>query len=94
MKRDANEKFFVRKFTNLSESTKSYLKNINTHPAYENFREERKKLRMSGENLSGQILVSYLSSYSERRQDYIKDVKEIMRTNNFRKYDKWNLSNV
>ncbi len=93
LKRDANEKFFVRKFTNLSESTKSYLKNINTHPAYENFREERKKLRMSGENLSGQILVSYLSSYSERRQDYIKDVKEIMRTNNFRKYDKWNLSN-
>lgn len=93
LKRDANKKFFVRKFANLSESTKSYLKNINTHAAYANFREERKKLRMSGEKLSGQILSSFLSSYSERKQDYIKDVKEIMRTNNFRKYDKWNLSN-
>ena len=92
-KRDANKKFFVRKFTNLSESTRSYLKNINTHAAYENFREERKKLRMSGEKLSGQILSSFLSNYSERKQDYIKDVKEIMRTNNFRKYDTWNLSN-
>ena len=33
--RDSSKKFFIRKFENLSESTKSYFKNINTHLAYE-----------------------------------------------------------
>ena len=40
--RDSSKKFFIRKFENLSESTKSYFKNINTHLAYESLREERK----------------------------------------------------
>ena len=61
--------------------------------AYADFREERKKLRMSGENLSGYKLVNFLKDYSERREFYIKDVKEIMSSNNFQKYDKGNILN-
>ena len=76
--RNENDEFFIKKFPNLSESVRSYLKNINTHLAYADFREERKKLRMSGENLSGYKLVNFLKDYSERRESYIKDVKEIM----------------
>ena len=72
---------------------RSYLKNINTHLAYSDFREERKKLRMSGENLSGYKLVNFLKDYSERRESYVKDVKEIMSSNNFQKYDKGNVLN-
>ena len=76
--RDSSKKFFIRKFENLSESTKSYFKNINTHLAYEGLREERKKLRMGGENLSGLRLSEYLTSYSERKQDYVNDVKKLL----------------
>ena len=91
--RNENDEFFIKKFPNLSESVRSYLKNINTHLAYADFREERKKLRMSGENLSGYKLVNFLKDYSERRESYIKDVKEIMSSNNFQKYDKGNVLN-
>jgi len=86
--RNKNQEFFIKKFSNLSESVRSYLKNINTHLAYADFREERKKLRMSGENLSGYKLVNFLKDYSERKDFYIKDVKEIMTSNNFKKFDK------
>ena len=91
--RNENDEFFIKKFSNLSESVRSYLKNINTHLAYADFREERKKLRMSGENLSGYKLVNFLKDYSERRESYIRDVKEIMNSNNFQKYDKGNVLN-
>ena len=91
--RNENDEFFIKKFPNLSESVRSYLKNINTHLAYSDFREERKKLRMSGENLSGYKLVNFLKDYSERRESYVKDVKEIMSSNNFQKYDKGNVLN-
>ena len=48
---------------------------------------------MSGENLSGYKLVNFLKDYSERRESYIKDVKEIISSNNFQKYDKGNVLN-
>ncbi len=85
--RDSSKKFFIRKFENLSESTKSYFKNINTHSAYADLREERKKLRMNGEILSGLKLADFLTSYSERKQEYVKDVKIIIESNNFMKFD-------
>ena len=79
--------FYIKKFSNLSESTRSYLKNINTHRAYEKFRQERKKLRMNGEILSGKVLSSYLESYSERRKAYVDDVRNLIESNNFMKFD-------
>ena len=84
------KKFFVKKFSTLSESVRSYLKNINTHSAYEDFRQERRKLRMNGESLSGNVLVNYLKNYSERNQAYVDDLKLLIETNNFMKFDKTN----
>ena len=92
-RRESNEKFFIRKFSNLSESTRSYFKNINTHRAYDDFREERKKLRMNGVKLSGVKLVKFLTSYSERRDEYVKDVENIIQSNNFMKFDNSYLAN-
>ena len=86
--RRENQKFFVKKFANLSESVGSYLKNINTHKAYEELRQERRKLRMNGEDLLGSRLANYLENYSERDMEYVKDIKELMETNNFMKFDK------
>ena len=92
-RRESNKKFFIKKFSNLSESTRSYFKNINTHRAYVDFREERKKLRMNGVKLSGVKLVKFLTSYSERRDEYVKDVENIIQSNNFMKFDNSYLAN-
>ena len=92
-RRESDKKFFIKKFSNLSESTRSYFKNINTHRAYGDFREERKKLRMNGVKLSGVKLVKFLTSYSERRDEYVKDVENIIQSNNFMKFDNSYLAN-
>lgn len=86
--RDVNEKFFIKKFVNLSDSTRSYLKNINTHNAYAKFRQERSILRMNGDSITGLNLVYFLESYSERGKEYVGDIKTIIETNNFMKFDR------
>ena len=55
-RRDEDKEFLIRKFSSLSDATRSYMKNLNTHRAYEKFRQERRKLRMNGETLSGKKL--------------------------------------
>jgi len=86
--RRKDKKFFVKKFSSLSESVRSYLKNLNTHLAYESFRQKRRKLRMEGEDLQGKVLAEYLKSYSERNQAYVQDLKQLIESNNFMKFDK------
>ena len=86
--RDKGKDFYVRKFINLSDSTRSYLKNINTHNAYVKFRQERGTLRMNGDTLTGLSLSRFLDNYSERRSAYVADLKTIIETNNFMKFDK------
>ena len=86
--RDKDKNFYVRKFINLSDSTRSYLKNINTHNAYVKFRQERGTLRMNGDSLTGLSLVKFLDNYSERKLAYVDDIKTIIETNNFMKFDK------
>ena len=66
----------------------SYLKNINTHNAYVKFRQERGTLRMNGDSLTGLSLARFLDKYSERRLAYVADIKTIIETNNFMKFDK------
>ena len=87
-RRISGEKFFIRKFASLSDSVRSYLKNINTHAAYDDFRNERRKLRMNGETLSGNVLASFLINYSERNKEYESDLKLLIENNNFMKFDK------
>jgi Bax protein len=86
--RGKGKDFYVRKFINLSDSTRSYLKNINTHNAYVKFRQERGTLRMNGDTLTGLSLSRFLDNYSERRSAYVADIKTIIETNNFMKFDK------
>ena len=88
--RDSDKKFLVRKFNSLSDATRSYLKNLNTHRAYIDFRNQRRNLRMSGDILSGSELATFLTNYSERKNDYIKDLKNLINTNDFMKFDSVN----
>ena len=43
---------------------------------------------MNGENLTGLSLAKFLDNYSERRSAYVEDIRTIIETNNFMKFDK------
>ncbi|MCM2263626.1 MAG: glucosaminidase domain-containing protein [Desulfuromonadales bacterium] len=79
--RPTGETHEVKRFGNLFDSVRSYMRNLNTHNAYREFRELRAKLRRSDRPLNGVILASGLDAYSTRNGDYIDDVRVIIRTN-------------
>lgn len=79
--RPAGETHEVKRFGSLFESVRSYMRNLNTHNAYREFRELRAKLRRSDRPLNGSVLASGLDAYSSRNDDYIADVRSIIRAN-------------
>ncbi|USG61197.1 glucosaminidase domain-containing protein [Sneathiella marina] len=82
--RAEGETYEVRAFDTLSESISSYSHNLNVHPSYEMFRTER--ARRSGEPdnpLNGYKLTETLTTYSERGQDYINALQNLIQANRF-----------
>lgn len=71
----------VRKFPSLQDSVNGYMRNLNTHAAYADFREKRLRLRSEGVEPIGTDLVDTLSAYSERRGAYIETLRTIIRVN-------------
>ena len=71
----------VEAFSSPAESVESYMKNINTHDSYKSFRNARKAQREADRDLSGVKLAEQLSQYSERREAYVKEVKNLIIAN-------------
>lgn len=69
----------VRAFTSVSEAVRSYLRNLNTHERYAALRRIRERLRLAGRPISGLALADGLLFYSERRADYVEEVKAMIR---------------
>ena len=88
-RRDAGKRHEVKVFDGLYHSVASYLRNLNTHPAYEDFRALRAGKRALGQPLNGYTLVAALQRYSERGSDYIRSIRDIMRVNRM-----WNFDSV
>jgi len=65
-------------FSSPSDSVASYAHNLNTHPAYEGFRQQRQELRKKQKSLSGFSLIGHLGKYSTKGPEYIKYVKNMM----------------
>ena len=64
------------------DSVRGYYLNLNSHPAYQTFRDIRAERRSSGSPLSSLDLADGLVSYSERGQEYVDSLKGIISTNN------------
>jgi Bax protein len=79
--RPAGRKHEVETFDTPRDSVFSYLLNLNTHDSYRAFRLERARLRKTGGGLSGVELAEQLGKYSERRDDYVKDIKHLIEVN-------------
>ncbi len=71
----------VRKFNSVAESIASYMKNLNTHRAYADLRNIRAELRQRGQRIQAQKLAQGLNHYSERGQDYVDELIQMIRYN-------------
>lgn len=78
---DPNYNNRIRAFPTLLDAVRSYVRNLNTHRAYADFRDERWRLRGAGKDLSGHDLAGHLHHYSERGPDYIQALRVIIRAN-------------
>lgn len=71
----------VAKFDDLTEAMYSYMRNLNSHPAYEELRAIRLQLRQANKEVRGYELAGGLSKYSERGHEYIEELRQMLRVN-------------
>jgi len=85
--RAPGERFAVRAFNALEASVRAYVWNLNTHPAYADFRAARAAMRAEGRALDGADLAGALTRYSERGEAYVDTIRIIMRANRLDQFD-------
>ena len=83
---DAKHK--VMKFKVLKASVRAYQRNLNTHGSYKKFRSERAKMRDNEEELDSLLLADYLDKYAATGKEYTKILKQIIKQNNLKDFDK------
>lgn len=71
----------VAAFDSVSASVRRYLHNLNTHAAYAPLRAIRARLRDNGDSPSAMALADGLTRYSERREEYVDEIKTVIRVN-------------
>ncbi|MEE2996993.1 MAG: glucosaminidase domain-containing protein [Pseudomonadota bacterium] len=92
-KRPDGSKFRVRAFDHLIDGVKAYAHNLNSHFAYEAFRDQRAVMRSVTNHIDGYNLAGSLLRYSERGKDYINTIRLIMRVNTLQLFDAPRLGN-
>ena len=69
-------------------SVRSYIQNLNRHNAYQKVRALRTEDRRNNRRISGLRLAGGLISYSERGEEYIAEIRSMIRFNELQAYDK------
>jgi Bax protein len=86
-KREGGKTHKVKAFKNLLHSARSYVWNLNTHKAYRGLRTLRQQLRNKGVPIRGMVLVESLIHYSERGEEYVKDIRSLITINKLKHFD-------
>jgi len=81
-RRDEGSRHEVRVFPSLLDSVRSYARNLNGHPAYDDFRARRAVMRARDAELDPYGLIETLGAYSERREHYVRTIQKILRVDN------------
>lgn len=79
--RDHGTTHEVARFSNVNNSVRSYIKNINTGPAYETLRDVRKKNRAAGKKPDASAQAGGLIKYSQRRDGYVREIRSMIYVN-------------
>ena len=89
--KDPDQSHKILQFQILKASVRAYKNNLNTHNAYQEFREVRAKLRQSGTKITGLALIPYLKSYAADGEKYVAILDDIIVNNSLTDFDKANL---
>lgn len=87
LERESGATHSIRRFNNLISAVEGYALNLNTHPAYEDFRTERSRFSRSADIVINDDMLFTLLYYSERGFEYIDNLNSIMRANKLRNFD-------
>jgi len=79
--RPEGEDYAIRKFPSLRASVRDYIHNLNIGHAYDELRKIRSQMRAAGQPLDAVALAVGLSRYSERGEDYINEIRNIITGN-------------
>ncbi len=85
--REALNDHRVAAFPSPRDSAVSYLRNLNTHVAYDEFRSIRARGRRQDEALGGYRLAETLARYSEGGADYVAILRRIIADNDLDRFD-------
>lgn len=72
----------VASFGSPTESVGAYIKNLNQNQAYKSLRQLRANKRMQSEQITGRELANGLLKYSERGEEYVQEIKNLIQHNN------------
>lgn len=81
----------VARFDSLQANVAAYIKNLNRHAAYKEFRSKRAKMRTTNNPLCGKTLATGLKKYSIRGDAYIRDVQKMIHSLDLVSYDRMSL---
>ncbi|MEP1740093.1 MAG: glucosaminidase domain-containing protein [Kangiellaceae bacterium] len=85
--RNSGQVHEVRKFESPEGSVRSYIRNLNTHYTYDELREIRDNLYDKNKPVTGIDLAEGLKGYSERGEEYVKELQSMIRFNKLTKFD-------
>ena len=89
--KDPNQSHKVLQFQILKASVRAYKNNLNTHNAYQEFREVRAQLRQENKQITGLDLIKYLKNYAAIKEKYVVIIKGIIENNSLTDFDQANL---
>jgi len=88
---DPNQSHKVLQFQILKASVRAYKNNLNTHNAYEDFREARAQLRQGDTHINGLQLTEYLKNNASTGKKYVEILESIIKKNRLHDFDTANL---
>ena len=83
----SDDRAVVRSFPTLFDSVRAYMHNLNTHFAYEDWRNIRAQHRNIDQSALALLLIPELDRYAENGETYILKLSNIIRTNNLQYYN-------
>jgi len=86
--KDIDINYSIKIFPSLEASIAAYMRNLNRNPAYKKFRELRYRYTKNNRRFTGLEAADTMINYSQQKEEYIKLLKNMIKSNRWQKYDK------
>ncbi|MDZ7661071.1 glucosaminidase domain-containing protein [Thiohalophilus sp.] len=87
LRRPAQATYEVQAFATVAGSVRTYLRQLNSHPAYQPLRDIRAQARRAGREPSGLEMAAGLINYAAIGEDYVQHIKGVIRRNDLDRLD-------